>query len=102
MPPEPYRVRLTPTALKHLEAIRDHVARSAPDTAADVVRKILDECYDLDVLPHRGERRRSRKIPGEVRQMPVLSAYRVLFSVSDDTRTVTIHKVQHGSRNSWR
>lgn len=102
MPPERYRVLLTETAFEDLKRIRDHIARTAPDTAADVARKILAECYRLDTLPHKGERRRSRKISGEVRQLPVLRSFRMLFSVSDEQGTVTIHRVQHGSRNQWR
>ncbi len=102
MLPKVYRVELTLQAYEDLEGIRNYIAAHAPDTAADVIARILTECYELDVFPHRGIKRRLKKYRGNLRQMPVASAYRVLFSVNDESTKVIILRVQHGSRNSWR
>jgi plasmid stabilization system protein ParE len=92
---------LTPAAVEQLAEIRDYIASDAPETAADVIRRLLESCYALEILPNRYPRRRSRKVPGTIRQMPALQSYRVLYSVSDDSLTVIILGVQHGSRNRW-
>jgi plasmid stabilization system protein ParE len=102
VPPKLYRVILTEKAYDGLRRIRDHIARNAPDTAADAAGRILQECYDLEVLPHRGTVRRRRKAPGEVRQLMVAKSFRILFAVSDADTNVTILNVQHGSRSRWR
>lgn len=100
MLPKRYRVAYTKKVNKQLTSIFAFISRTAPETAADVIRQIMDACDALEMFPRRGKPLRSRAIRGEVRQTWVLT-YRIRFSISESTDTVTIHGVQHGSRKRW-
>jgi plasmid stabilization system protein ParE len=97
MPPV-YRVNLTLRAAGHLQDIFEYIEKDSPQNAARMIRRLLDACDALDVLPHRYKVVKNTGVVGEeVRSMPV-RPYLVRYHVDDAARVVTILSVRHGAR----
>lgn len=98
--PETYRVRITPLVLAALQGIFDFIAKDSPQNAAKMIGKLLDAIDGLDIFPHRYDVPRSGGGSGlKIRSMPVWP-YLIRYRIDDETKTVFILRVRHGSRRS--
>jgi len=96
--PETYRVRITPLVLAELQGIFDFIAKDSPQNAAKMIGKLLDAIDGLNIFPHRYDVPRIGGGRGvKIRSMPVWP-YLVRYRIDDETKTVFILRVRHGSR----
>ena len=98
--PEVYRVRITPRALKDLEAIFDYISHDSEQNAAKMIRTLLDAIDGLDILPRRFDVPRSGPVRGrQIRSMPV-RPYLVRYRIDERERIVRILRIRHGARKN--
>lgn len=93
-----YGVRITPTALKDLEAIFAYVEAQSPQNARLVIRRLLDAIDGLERMPGRFNVPRTGYVRGrQVRSMPV-PPYLVRYRIDERRATVHVLRVRHGAR----
>lgn len=96
--PATYRVRITPRAVADLEGIHDYVSQDSPESAAGVVRTLVDAIDSLARLPHRFSVPRVGPAKDRnVRSMPV-RPYLVRYRIDDVRLVVFILRIRHGAR----
>jgi toxin ParE1/3/4 len=86
----------TKTALKHLEDIRDYVARDSPDRADELIDRLLDAPELLEHTPRMG-----RRVPefnlDYLRELVTVRPYRIVYVVRE--HAVHVVAVLHSRRN---
>ena len=93
-----YAVRITPRALADLDAVFEYISRTSPQSAAEMIRTLLNAIDGLDVLPYRFAVPRVGVTRGaQVRSMPV-SPYLVRYRVDERRKAVYVLRVRHGAR----
>ena len=96
--PEIYHVRITPRALKDLEGIFDYIAQDSPQSAAGMIRKLIDAIDSLNLMPYRYDVPRTGSQRGrQIRSMPV-RPYLVRYRVEERNNAVYILRIRHGAR----
>jgi toxin ParE1/3/4 len=87
-------VHWTPTAVAHLRAIRDYIARNSPGYAQAVVDRIIRRTETLAALPHIGA-----EVPEyadeSIREL-VEHPYRIIYRAAAER--VDVLAVVHGAR----
>ena len=97
--PDVYRVRYTLAAADQLNQIFEYILEDSPQSARNMIARLLKAMDGLEILPHRYPvlERSSELLGDEVRSMPV-PPFVVRYHVDDVRRTVTILGVRHGAR----
>ena len=102
MPPQPFRIILSPEAGGDIQAIYNYVAQDSATNAAKLVGRLLDAIDSLATFPHRTvAERRSSKIRHPVRSLPV-RPYVIYFRVIEEAQAVRVLTVRHGARRKPR
>jgi plasmid stabilization system protein ParE len=96
--PETYGVRITPRALKDLEAIFAHIAGDSPQNAPKLIRTLLDAIDGLEIMPGRFNVPRTGYVRGrQIRSMP-LRPYLVRYRIDSRRKVVYVLRISHGAR----
>lgn len=90
-------VSWTEQAAADLAAIADYIARSSPQAAARVARKVVDAADSLSELAERGRHVPEPELASLGLRELLPAAYRLIYRV--ETETVSIITVVHGARD---
>lgn len=101
---EPYRILFSPAALDDMKSTYAYLAYQlkAPDTAKNLIQRINDEIFALDIMPCRYEQVdwEPWKSMG-MRKMPV-NNFVVFYLVNPAAMTVTIFRIVYGGSDLQR
>ncbi len=94
--PYNYTVRYLPIAVDDLVSIHDWIGDNSPAKATVFVEKLDKRIQNLRRHPLLGKEPRFEKLRRLGYRVLILEPYLIFYVV--DVRTVTIHRVLHGSR----
>lgn len=100
--PEPYRVSIPPAVSLQLHEIFDHIYEQSPQTAGEVVARLLKSIDGLSSMPARfkvvGRSRRHRSVV----HARVVETFIVYYRIDEPSSQVFIIDVRRGSRRQPR
>lgn len=99
-----YRVKITRAAINDADEAYTWIAKESVDRAANWLDGLFDAVSGLAVFPERCQAAaETADMPIEVRQLLYgkrMNVYRILFSIDEGSRTVTVLRIRHSARLS--
>ena len=94
-----YTVLITDAATADLAESLAYLQERSPLNAERWIRAIYREIHDLESFAGYGRARESDFLGIELRQK-VFKSHRIIFSLDEGQKTVTVHHVRHASRRA--
>jgi plasmid stabilization system protein ParE len=94
-----YRVVITPAAEEDLAEAFAYIHARSPMNAEKWLRALLRAVHDLEGFAGYGRARESDYLDADLRQK-VFKSHRIVFSVDDKSKVVTVHYVRYGARRA--
>jgi plasmid stabilization system protein ParE len=95
----PYRVKVTARAAQDLDSIYQFIQAEQSQQAAKWFNGLNEALQSLSFLPHRAPTIREDSALRHLLYGSKPNVYRVIYSVDDTKRTVTILTIRHGARS---
>lgn len=94
-----YTLLITDAAAADLAESLAYIQEHSPLNAERWIRDIYRAIRDLELFAGYGRARESEYLDVELRQK-VFKSHRIIFSVDERQKTVTVHHVRHASRRA--